>query len=192
MKEAALYMFSLAGPTAYNALQINLKGVFPALSTVRRLLYGKERLQEGKFRFTEIAARIKLRNESPFVCISEDDTKATERLRYDTRNNAVIGLQLPLDINGIPKENEFKFTTLGEVRKFLESAPRATYAKLMTVRTLGPKSSIYTLVVYGTRGSDKSTAVIARWRYVIKCFESIGITVIGKMKILENDFPTYL
>lgn len=180
MKEVALYIFSLAGPLAYETLHLNLPGSLPSLRTVRRKLAEKEMIEEATFRFEEIAARIKQRGECPFVCLSEDDTKLEERLRYDFMNDTIVGLQLPLNNDGIPVKGTFKFTTLRAVQIFIRTAPRVSYAKLMSVRTIGEKSSVYTLVVYGTRGSDKATEVRARWAYVTKCFAAIGITVIGK------------
>lgn len=38
------------------------------------------------------------------VWISEDGTRITGRLQYDPGSNQIVGLLLPLDENGLPKE----------------------------------------------------------------------------------------
>lgn len=181
MKEIALYIFTLAGPLAYTTLQLNLTGVLPSLSSVKNSLSKHESVKEGTFRFNEIKERIIQRGENLFVHISEDDTKLSERLRYDSKTDQVLGLQLPLNDDGVPQVGVFKFTTLTEIQRLVNKHPMSTYAKVMNVRTLGEKSSNYTLVVFGTNGSDTANNVHARWEFVRRSFEAIDITVVGKI-----------
>lgn len=180
MKEVSLYMYSVAGRIAYETLQRNLPGIFPSTSCVRTKLARKERMKEGRFRFTEIKEKALQRKENLYVVVSEDDTKVEERLRYDYEHDEIMGLQLPLNSRGMPKEGQFKFTTLKHVREFIRANPACSYAKLMTVTTIGEKSSVYTLVVYGTAGSDKAIDVYARWNFIYKAFQDIGVTVVCK------------
>lgn len=179
-KVSALYIYVIAGPLSYESLCSNLQGSLPSISTVRRLLGKRKRIEEGYFRFAEIKKQMEERGEPMFVVCSEDDTKVSERPRYDALSDEIIGLQLPLNDEGIPIRHSFKFTTLSEAQHYLSTNSLATYAKLMTIRSLGPNAIAYQLVIYGTRGSDKAPDVHARWEFVRREFGKIGITVICK------------
>lgn len=181
MREVALYIFVMSGPTVYKTLADNLKGSLPSLPSVRKILQGKESYTEGHFRFAEIKKMMEDKGEPMFVVISEDDTKVTERLRYDFNNDTIMGLNLPLNDNGVPVADAFKFTTLFDVQGYLTNNSMSTYTKLMTVTPLSTNSTSYTLVVYGTKGSDTAAEVRARVEYVRESFAEIGITVVGKI-----------
>lgn len=114
---------------------LNLKGSLPILSTVQKTLSKRIRTEEGRFRFKEIKQRMVENGEELHVVISEDDTKISERLRYDNRTDEVLGLQLPLDDDGKPISGSLKFTSLAAVQAYIAKYPRTTYAKLMTVRS---------------------------------------------------------
>lgn len=151
------------------------------MSVVQNKLSKQESVSEGVFRFSEIKERIIQRGENLFVHVSEDDTKLSERLRYDPKTNQVLGLQLPLNNDGIPQTGVFQFTTLKKIQELINKHPLTTYAKVMNVRTLGENSSTYTLVIFGTNGSDTAINVHARWEFVRRSFEEIGIIVLGKI-----------
>lgn len=152
----------------------------PSLSTCRKYLSAHERTNEGEVRFKQIAEYIKFNDELPFIVISEDDTKTSERPRYDPTNDEITGLQLPLDKDGLPIRGSFKFTTLKEAQRYLRNNRTTSYAKLLTARSITPDSKTYHLLVYGTRGSDKSAEIGARWGFIHREFEKIGIKIVGE------------
>lgn len=179
-KEAFLYLFTLMGRSAYEVLHVNLPKILPSLSTIKRLLSSKASLEEGEFRFDFIAAEILRKGEQPFVICSEDDTKISERIVYDSASDQIMGLLLPLD-DGIPTRGSFKFTTLKAVQDYTKANPLSTYAKLMTIRSLTPNSTTHHLVIYGTKGSDKATDIRMRWEYVCSEFLKLGIIVLCEL-----------
>lgn len=180
MKSVALYMYAVSGRAAYETFHANLPGSLPHVATVARALSEIEGLVEGKFRFCEIKASMIARGEELVVHVFRDDTKITERLRYCSASNEVFGLKLPLDEDGKPICGSFEFTTFAAVQKYISEHPMSSYAKLMTVRSLTPNSSIHVIVIYGTRGSDTSEDVFARLKFVVEQFKSIGVEVICK------------
>lgn len=181
LKEGALFVYVLVGPLAYNVLSINFEGGLPSLSTVRRLLASKPALEIGHFRFDYIKSQMESKGEPLFVVCAEDDTKISERLRYDWKNDSVIGLQMPLSEDGVPTHGSFHFTSLRAVQGYIDDNPMATYAKLMTVRSVSADSTIYHLVIYGTKGSDKASEILSRWDFVYRSFAEIGINVMCKL-----------
>lgn len=180
MKNVALYIFAIAGRSAYSLMEANMKGALPSLTTLQSFMNKKESFDEARFRFREIREEMIESGEELRVHCSEDDTKITERLRYNLHSDEILGLQLPLDNDGKPLRGSFKFTSLQAAQEYLSDNPMSTYAKLMTIRSLTPNSKVHVLVIYGTRGSDKAIDVHARWRFVQKEFKSIGIEVVCK------------
>lgn len=188
MKNVALCIFGTAGRLSYETLHLNLRGSLPSLSTVRGMLAQQERTNEGEFRFEPIKRRLLEKSPFLYVVCSEDDTKVTECPRYDYQTDEVLGLQLPLNSYGVPIRGSFKFTTLAAVQKYMDSNKMATYAKLMTIRSLSPNSEAYHLVIYGTTGCDKASEVYARWKYVHDELAEIGVYVVCKSLQLEYLF----
>lgn len=179
MKDVGLYLFILVGPLAYETLQKNLP--LPSTSTVKRHLGKEIPVREGALQVASIKEQIDKLKLEPFIWVAEDDTRIQKRLRYNVENNTIMGLQLPLDDNGMPIESAFKFTTIAAVKAYIEKYPKCSYAKLVTCKSLHPDSKIFVVVVYGTTGTDQSVGVQKRWLHIYKAFSDVGITVIGKV-----------
>lgn len=103
-----------------------------------------------------------------------------ERQRYDPLRDEIVGIELPLSEDGVPIPGSFKFTSLEDARNYLKISKLSTYVKLITIRSIGPNSSVYHLVIYGTNGSDKAVDVHARWAYIYREFLKLGVVVVGK------------
>jgi hypothetical protein len=179
LKEASLNLFLLAGPAAYNLLQSNLP--IPSIQTIRKFHSDGPSITEGEFQVSEIKKRMEERNEPLFLTIGEDDTKIVSGLKYDSKNDCVVGLELPLNSDGVPITSHFKFTTIEAVENYIKINAKVSYLKLLTATSMTPKSRPYILAIYGTRGSDKTKDVRIRWRYVINILRSFGIEVLGKL-----------
>lgn len=179
MKQIGLYLYMVAGPIAYETLALNLP--LPKKTTVLEHLGREAPFREGAFQFEEVADFIGKQGWAREVWIAEDDTKLLERLKYNESDDTIIGLELPLDENGVPKTSFFKFSKISAVKKYLEEYPKTSYAKLLSCRSLDPNSSPLILVVYGTQGTDQSAGVGLRWRYVFESLKKVGLTVMGKI-----------
>lgn len=185
MKEISLYIYILAGRIAYETLQRNLPAILPSITTLRKVLAKKSQLKEGEFRFDYIRDQLVAKGEPLVVICSDDDTRITRCLRYDYKNDQVVGLQLPLNDDGVPIVRSFPFTSLKDVQEYMKNHKENTYFKLLTARTLGKSCSTYHLALFGTRGSDVSTEVRARWRYIDRGFADVGVKVIGESRSHE-------
>ena len=177
MKKVALYIFILSGPMAYQTLQKNLP--LPSITTLRRHLGNETPMQEGEFQVDMVKQHMLNKNEPLHVWVAEDDTKITSRLRYNIHDDTIVGLELPLDEKGIPIQSFFKFTSIKAVQTYLKNYPVSSYAKLITCRSLHPSSKPFQLVIYGTRGSEKSEKVILRWSYIHNILCEAGINLVG-------------
>lgn len=128
MKSVALYLYILSGPQAYEIWRQNL--ALPSISTVRRKLGKEEPVQEGDIR-VDAAKGFLIRQDEPlFVFIAEDDTKTTPGVNYNVIDDTVIGLELPLDKNGVPIQSYFKFTSISAVQEWSEDSIPINIARL--------------------------------------------------------------
>lgn len=123
MKDVSLYLYVMSGPLVYKKLSKNLNSSMPSLATVRKMLASKNNFKEGHFRFDDIKGRMVVKGEPMYVVVAEDDTKTVEGLIFDPNSNLVMGLQMPLNDDGVPIHDAFKFTTLAAVQEYLLKNP---------------------------------------------------------------------
>lgn len=109
VKQWAVALRNIAGPTAYTLLQKNLELALPSLSTVNYLMHNKgPAMFEGVPRFEELRIYLLERNMPLTVCLSEDATNIENRVQYDSKKNILVGFVPPLDNNGMPIPLIFK------------------------------------------------------------------------------------
>lgn len=178
MKKVSLYLFLLMGPLAYKVLCKNLQ--LPSLSTVKLKLGKESSVEEGKIQVDLIKTIMEMRQEPMFVWVAEDDTKITSRLKYNVENDCVMGLELPLDTNGLPKTSFFKFSSIKDVIAYVQNYRKSSYAKLVMSISLSEKSQAIPVVIYGTSGTDKAESVYSRWKNIKSFLANAGITAFGK------------
>lgn len=94
-------------------------------------------------------------------------------------DDTIIGLELPLNGDGMPITSYFKFVSIAAVQHYLKNFKTATYLKLLTLTSLSPTKRTYNILIYGTRGSDTFEGIMQRWRYIIKAFAEVGICIVG-------------
>lgn len=186
MKDVGLYLFMIAGPLAYETLQKNLP--IPSRTTIHRQLGKEVSVVEGALQVHEIKEELVKLGLPLYVWFAEDDTRLQKRKRYNIASDSVMGLQLPLDDNGMPRLNSFPFTTISAVKEYIQKYPEASYAKLVTCKALHPDSKTFIVLLYGTSGTDQAAGVSKRWEHMHKAFADVGITVMGKQsQILSFD-----
>lgn len=110
MKLFATYLFIIGGRILYDTLAANLP--LPSISTVSRMINSQaDSLIEGRCRGEELKQFLRARNLTSHVWLSEDATRITGRIQYDSRSNQLIGFVLPFDINGMPVAFSFTATS---------------------------------------------------------------------------------
>lgn len=116
MKDTALYIFILGGPTVYRILRENLP--LPSLTTVKARLGAEAPAQEGELRVDIIKRLMNTCNEPLYVWIAVDETKIISELRYNVNDDTIVGLEMPLDPDGLPMTSFFKFTSIEVVQVY--------------------------------------------------------------------------
>jgi hypothetical protein len=136
------------------------------------------------------------------VAVSEDGTRITSRIEYDSKNNQLVGLVAPLDRNGIPKKLYFSASSAKQIVKFFQERSKAVNAIVVMVQPMADGNFIkikvliinkingfnfsfsldapsFVLSIMGTDNKFKSTDVKNRWSYIRREFQKYNITVIS-------------
>jgi len=100
----------------------------PSISILNRYLYNKRRyIEEGEIDFNGLMQHLKERNASKIIWIAEDVTRITEKIKYDSRLNKVLGLVLPLK-NGLLNQNKYVATSAEAIQNFFKTGNKVAYA----------------------------------------------------------------
>lgn len=176
-KQSCLALRVLMGPMAYKILQMNVEA--PSLSTLKRTLRTTFAPSEGELVIHETIRCMIANGEQMYAWISEDDTKIQPRVCYNSSEDTVIGLCLPLGEDGMPRKAFFNFVSIAAVRAYLQSYPLSTYIKLVALTSLSPNARSYSILIYGTKGTDTYEGVCARWKYIYEAFKAAGVEIMG-------------
>lgn len=187
LMNVALYYFLIGGRKLYETLALNMP--LPSMSSVYRFLYDKKSPVEVTFSFLENKKAIQDNGDVNYVWIAEDDTKVSKGIIYNSHEDTVVGLCLPMDPqNGCPRADAFKFTSIQAVMEYLLVHKLSTYAKLITLKPLNQGSKVIILIIYGTNGSDTAELTLSRWKYIMEDLSKLEIHVMGKCYLVSNDW----
>lgn len=151
IKEFASYMFMLAGRIAYETLCKNIP--LPSLSSISRYLQEKgPTIIEGNLRSTELLEYLEKRKLPLQVWLSEDATRVTGRIQYDSKTNQLVGFVLPLDGNGMPIQMSFMARSAKEIEDHFMKESTANQVKnfcccMKHANTTGYKQLFYRILL---------------------------------------------
>lgn len=98
VKEASAYLRMVSGKLAFETLQSNFLSALPSVSTVNRFINkANGKVTECVLRANELLTYLKDRNLPLVVSLSEDATRISGRVQYDSKSNQIIGFVPPID-----------------------------------------------------------------------------------------------
>jgi len=101
LKLIATYIFIVGGRILYDTLTANL--LLPLVSTICRTINAYSGFFiESACRVTDFKQFLQVRNLTSFIWLSEDATRITSRIQYDSSTNQLIGFVLLFDDQGMP------------------------------------------------------------------------------------------
>lgn len=179
-KRFCVYNRILSGPTASNLLHQNLDGCYPSVSTMNRYIHRSDHaIVEGELRVDELLLYLRERKLPLWVSLSEDATRAENKVKYDARTNQIIGFILPTNLNGMPIPFSYKARNLQEILKhFSKDIPVANFINTIMAQPLG-NAPPFCLLVFGTNGQYTAQQVSKRWDYIFGVLKSVGINVLS-------------
>lgn len=167
-KMFSTYIFLLSGALAYETLNANLPLSIPSVSTIRRFLKDNgPNVVEGKMRTEELLQYLKCRNLPLKVSLSEDATRITAKISYDSVTNQLVGFALPLDDNGMPITFSFPARSASEIQKHFmnpeNSISSSVYVQM--AQPLDPNAAPFCLLLYLTNNTFTASNTLKRWKF---------------------------
>lgn len=179
IKKFSIYLYFVGGRLLYETLQANLNNSLPSISTLFRFIsLNKENVEEGEFRINQLKSFLVKRNLPLCVWISEDGTRITGKIEYDTNSNKLVGFVMPL-IDGCPKTDTFMATSAREIINHFETGIKSDYAYAIMAQPLSPSAPSFCLSIFGTDNRFTYEDVLKRWEKIHQLASDVGISIIG-------------
>lgn len=177
MKQFCVYLFLVGGRMLYETLYTNMKGVIPSITTVTRSIR-QSFIDEGVLRFAELREFLESRSLPKEVWISEDATRITGRIEYNSKNNLIVGFVIPQE-DGVAKKNYFKAVSARQIQKFFKDEKKANYAYVILAQPPVDGCPSFCLSAFGTDNRFTSETIITRWNQIKYEARRHGIKILG-------------
>ena len=182
----ALSLFIYAGRNAYRLVSLNVPGLLPSITTVRKILANSSfRMHEAQFRFEAMADNFALIT-STLAFAAEDCTSVIAKVVYDSVSNSFVGFTTPMR-QGTPQSNHHQTDSFTELQRWFKEKQKSTSVNIHMVQPLSSSSSssstqAYTPVLlsaYGVDGTFTAEDVLNRWRWIYEETKKKGIRILG-------------
>lgn len=186
MKLFSIYMRILSGKALYNVFKANAQYAVPSNSAVKRyILSHRNDAEGGVLRARELLNYLNDHNLPKLVHLSEDATKITGKIQYNSNTNKVIGFVHPLSRQtGMPINEGYEAVSAKAMESCfydLETGfqrRQASYINVVMAKPLANEIPAFCLLVFGTDGSYEKEYVDRRWTFMVSELEQHGITVV--------------
>lgn len=112
------------------------------------------------------------------VWVSEDGTRITGKIEFDSSSNKLIGFVLPL-VDGCPKPDTFMATSAQKIMNHFETSIKSDYAYVIMAQPLLPSAPSFCLSIFGTDNRFTYEDVMKIWNKIQKLASYVGITILG-------------
>lgn len=180
IKQYAALLRMVSGPFAYEILQRNLKHCLPALPSTNRYIRSSGcHAMEGILRCEELGHYLAEHSLEPVVCLSEDATRISGRVQYDSSSNQLTGFVLPLNReNGLPVPFMFPARNAEEMLdSFSENQP-AHFLNVIMAQPIAAAPA-FCLTLFGSDNKYTGEDVVKRWKYITEQLAKINIKVLA-------------
>lgn len=110
----------ISGKLAYETLRANNMAAIPSLSVIDGYILRKKSYYiEGEIRANELLQYLVDLKLPKIVALSEDATRITGRVQYNSRSNDIIGFPLPIDKSGLPMPGIYMARCASVIEGFL-------------------------------------------------------------------------
>lgn len=99
------------------------------------------------------------------VWLSEDATGITQKVVYDVSSNQLVGIVLPLDVNGMPVLYSYKAQSIADIERFMRK-PKSSHAYVKMAQPIKAKTPPFLLQIYGNDNKFRASDVLNRWKFV--------------------------
>lgn len=200
-KSFCSYLYMKGGASCYESIYLN--SVLPVEKSCKRVILETHKMEIGKVYIDEFVEFMRLHDiNCDEVIISEDATRISNRVEYDSDSNQLFGLQPELDmITGLTKQNFFKISTPSNFLSMLTEYRSAPYLQVVTAKPMTIGSPARIIAVFPTDNRYTTQIVISRWNEFKKLFKKHDINIrmssdadprlLGAMKKMSSFGKTY-
>jgi hypothetical protein len=133
LKQFAAFIYLRAGRRAYTTLSSNLP--IPKPSTICKFLQSGKRINEGVVRYQELESFFNSRQLPKKNWLSEDATKITPKVQFDSTHGEIVGLCAPTAQNGFPIVSFFNVTSPMQLKSFIDKYEMPSYVYVYIVHS---------------------------------------------------------
>lgn len=179
IKKFSAYIFMLGGRWCYETLQKNI--ALPSPTSVSRYLHEHgPHIVEGQLRCQELNEYLQERNLPLYVWLSEDATRITGRVQYDSAYNQLVGFNLPLNDDGMPVSFSYMARSAKEIEQhYKQNKGTSQLIYVIMAQPLQDRAPPFCLCLYGTDNKFSCQNVLARWNIIKKSLLECGISIVG-------------
>lgn len=179
LKKFCVFLYFVGGRLLYETLQSNLVNSLPSISSLNRFIsLKKDVVVEGEYRFKQLKTFLTERDLPLCIWVSEDATRLTSKIEYDSISNKIVGFVLPFS-NGETNVNAYLATSTTKIAEFFQKNDKENYAYVIMAKPLQDTSSAFCLSIFGTNNKFTSGDVINRWNVMEKLASEVGIKILG-------------
>lgn len=166
---------------AFDTTIKNLESALPSLSSTNRYIRASHtHITEGVLRDKELLSYLNERQLPLVVSLSEDATRITGTVQYDSRTNQLIGFVLPINKkNGMPIPFSYSAGTADEIYKhFTSENIVSSYLNVVMAQPVAKNAAPFCLLIYGSDNKYTANDVSKRWRLIHDKLANSGIEVL--------------
>lgn len=171
------YIKMLGGTLTYETIYPNLPLVMPSPSSVNRYIkdYGPT-IIEGVLRTQDLRKYLDERKLPLIVWLSEDATKITPRIQYDSATNQLVGFVLPFDNNVMPIPYSFKAGNAKQIEEHFQKEKQSSMVYAVMAQPLKENVPAFCLQLFGTDNKFSGDNVLNRWRLTKEKLNEVRIS----------------
>lgn len=180
IKMIASFLRMVCGPYAYEIIQRNLEGALPSIVSTNRYIKSSQCIVvEGVLRCKELVEFLQERNLPLVVCLSEDATRITGRIQYDSKTNEIMGFTLPIDkATGMPTPSAYPARNAQEIlNHFTNGNSISSYVVAIMAQPLAHVPP-FCLDIFSSDCVYSSTDIENRWLYITGELAKMNVKVL--------------
>lgn len=176
LKKFSCVLYLLGGRMAYEILYANLQASLPSITTLKTMLDKETKdFKAGVIRTKKFKHWLTEREYPLRVCVAEDQTKVVESIQYNSRENNLDGLSIPLGCNGFPIENPFTAKDALDIKNSIENGIIAAYVNVFMVQPqTSQRSPSFCLSIYPSDSRFNHQHCLRRWEFLEGVFSHLG------------------
>lgn len=171
------YRYIQCGKSAYEFEHAN--SISPDIRTCQQHLKKMSRnVDPDCLRLQEFSRYLEVNDLPKVFVMSEDATRITGGLSYNSIKDQIYGLVPPVDTNGMPIRNFFGASSPVDIKDFIRQYPVGRNLYVIMAQPLKSGCESFCLMFTCSDNKFNTTDVLKRWKFTEEECEKTGITII--------------